>query len=229
VGGGFDLVGVGKVPYVSSPLRQATLAICGLAAIAGGLALRSDDGAHQTADKMKDGSVPNPVVSTTATAPRPPPPPPPPPAPDPPGFGTLRIRAEKSLQAFASNRLSRRGVCHANKSSELPPHAVAQQICKPRHYVVVFTRLRNQAKTESFIRNRFLRTRIGRKAGRCHGSSVLGTWHDYRGMTKGLYAFRRHGDTAVLLWSYAARRIAVRATRHISHATDLCRYWYRVA
>jgi hypothetical protein len=47
VGGGLEFAQVGKVPYIDSLLRQAILAVCGAAAIWGGLALRADDGAAE--------------------------------------------------------------------------------------------------------------------------------------------------------------------------------------
>ena len=135
-------------------------------------------------------------------------------------FGSLRRTAEKRLQQFATNRIGRRGACHANKSSKLPPHATAQQVCRANGYTLVYTRLRTVAATESFMTNRSLRTDPG-PSGNC-GATTLVSWG------QGLYASRRSGSDAVLMWSYAARKIAVRATGSLTRASDLCTYWGRL-
>jgi hypothetical protein len=137
-----------------------------------------------------------------------------------------RHEADHELRGFVVDAMNRGLGC--DSVSDLPDGAVAQLTCKVNGTSLTFTRLRSKHATTHYLSHRFSRTaRYAGSAGPCTSAGeTLGTWHHATGPDVGDWGLRRSGNRAILLWSYWAQHVAVRASRSLGSRLALCDVWY---
>ena len=137
-----------------------------------------------------------------------------------------RRAADGGLHGFVQRVFNQPVSCRSTPT--LPRRAKAQLKCEMGRATVVVTRLVSPTATTRFLSLRYRQAfPFAGSAGKCSSSGTLiGTWQDATGRTRGPWGARRiHGDFEVL-WGYLDSATAFVARGDMRRAVAVCNVWY---